>query len=87
MARLCGFPGKLLMDGGDVSEAVAEGRIAEVRNYCECDTLNTYLLFQRFQLMRGVLTPEEYNNEMTLVRERLQASDAVHWREFLREWR
>ncbi|MCL2296768.1 MAG: 3'-5' exonuclease [Proteobacteria bacterium] len=86
MARLCGFPGKLLMDGGDVGAAMAEGKIVDVRNYCECDTLNTYLLFQRFQLMRGVLTAEEYNNEMAMVRERLQASDAAHWCEFLHEW-
>jgi Predicted 3''-5'' exonuclease related to the exonuclease domain of PolB len=86
MARLCGFPGKLLMDGGNVGEAVAEGRIEEVRNYCECDTLNTYLLFLRFQLMRGVYLREEYEQEIALVREKLSSGDAAHWRAFLEEW-
>ena len=37
MARLCGFPGKLGMDGSEVAPAIASGRLAEVRNYCETD--------------------------------------------------
>ncbi len=87
MARLCGFPGKLLMDGGNVGEAVAQGRIEEVRNYCECDTLNTYLLFLRFQLLRGVYLREAYEREIELVREKLRFGDAPsHWREFLVAW-
>lgn len=87
MARLCGFPGKLLMDGGNVGEAVAQGRIEEVRNYCECDTLNTYLLFLRFQLLRGIYLREEYEREIEWVREKLRSGDALpHWREFLVAW-
>ncbi len=35
VARMCGFPGKLGMDGSEVAGAVARGEIADVRNYCE----------------------------------------------------
>jgi predicted PolB exonuclease-like 3'-5' exonuclease len=86
MARLCGFPGKVGVGGAEVATAVAEGRIAEVRAYCECDVMNTYLLFQRFRLMRGELAAGEYAAEISFVRERVAAIDALHWREFLAAW-
>ena len=43
MARLCGFPGKLGMDGSEVHAAFEAGRIDEIRRYCETDVMNTYL--------------------------------------------
>ena len=86
MARLCGFPGKLGMDGSAVNAAIAEGRLAEVRRYCETDVVNTYLLYQRFRLMRGEVDAGAYAREMSLVRERLSSIDAPHWREFLSAW-
>jgi predicted PolB exonuclease-like 3'-5' exonuclease len=86
MARLCGFPGKIGMDGREVGEAVAAGRIQEVRCYCECDVLNTYLLYQRFRLMRGEVDAGEYAREISFVRERIGASDAPHWRAFMAKW-
>ena len=86
IARLCGFPGKLGMDGGSVGSAIAAGRINDVRSYCECDVLNTYLVYQRFRLMRGELDAGEYASEISLVRERIAASDAPHWRAFIAKW-
>jgi len=86
MARLCGFPGKLGMDGAEVGAAIANGRIHDVRAYCECDVLNTYLVYQRFRLMRGELDGDGYARELALVRERISASDAAHWRMFLARW-
>src|SRR5690242_9051193 len=85
-ARLCGFPGKLGMDGSAVARAVAEGRIAEVRSYCETDVMNTYLVYQRFRLMRGEVDAGAYAREISLVRERLGSLDAPHWKEFLNAW-
>ena len=49
MARLCGFPGKLGMDGSEVHAAFRGGKIDEIRSYCETDVMNTYLLYLRFQ--------------------------------------
>jgi 3'-5' exonuclease len=86
IARLCGFPGKVGMDGSDVAGAVAAGRIHDVRSYCECDVLNTYLVYQRFRLMRGELDAGEYAREISLVRERIGASDAPHWSAFIAKW-
>jgi 3'-5' exonuclease len=86
MARLCGFPGKLGMDGSQVWGAYTEGRISEIRNYCETDACNTYLLYLRFQRLRGQLTAEAYQAEVQLVRDTLAASSEPHWKEFLQAW-
>ena len=86
MAQLCGFPGKLGMDGSKVWEAFQQGEIAAIRAYCETDVVNTYLVFLRFQLLRGVLDAAAHAAECALVRETLEKSDETHWREFLARW-
>ena len=85
-AKMLGFPGKQGMDGGDVWEAWQAGRIAEIRNYCETDALNTYLIYLRFQLMRGRLGADGYEQACGRVREMLAASDAPHLKQFLEAW-
>lgn len=86
LARLCGFPGKLGMDGSQVWPAWREGRADEVRAYCETDVINTWLMYCRFRLMRGELSPGQYEQEIELVRATLGAIDAPHWREYLSAW-
>ena len=86
MARLCGFPGKLGMDGSQVFGAYKEGRIDEIRRYCETDVMNTYLLYCRFQQMRGGFSDVEYRREVAGVREMLGGLDEPHWREYLGAW-
>ncbi len=86
MARLCGFPGKLGMSGAEVASAVARGDVRDVRNYCETDVVNTLLLYQRFRLVRGELTADEYASEIAFVRKRLAASEAAHWKAFCAAW-
>jgi len=86
IAQLAGLPGKLGMDGSQVWASFLRGEIEQIRNYCETDAANTYLLFLRFQLMRGLLTIEQYEKELDLVRWTLARSNAPHWKEFLSAW-
>jgi len=86
MARLLGFPGKLGLDGSKVWEAYLAGEIESIRNYCAADAANTYLVFQRFQLVRGIADPARYEKELSLVRDTLARSGEPHWREFLARW-
>ena len=86
MARLCGFPGKLGIDGSQVHAAFAAGRIDDIRRYCETDAMNTYLLYLRFQLLRGTLTAGQYATEISLAREKSVASGQPHWQEFVAAW-
>lgn len=87
IAQLCGFPGKLGMDGSKVWDAYKAGEIEAIRNYCETDVANTYLVFLRFQLMRGALNAASYANEIALVRETLTTYNGIHWQEFLNSWK
>ena len=86
MAKLCGFPGKLGMDGSQVYAAYLAGQGDEIRRYCETDVMNTYLLYCRFQKMRGGFTEAEYDREIELVRQSIGAIDEPHWSEFLAAW-
>jgi hypothetical protein len=86
MARLCGFPGKLGMEGSEVAGAVAGGRLDEVRRYCETDVMNTYLLYLRFRRLRGELSAGEYAKEASLARERVAAANQPHWQAYLAAW-
>jgi hypothetical protein len=60
VARLCGMPGKLGVDGKDVGPLVHAGRLQEVRNYCLCDVVQTAAIFLRVQLVRGELERPAY---------------------------
>jgi len=86
LSRLAGLPGKLGMDGSKVWEAHLGGKIDEIRRYCETDTLNTYLMFLKFQLLRGVFDQSQYDRESALVLDTLGKSQDSHWREFLARW-
>jgi hypothetical protein len=86
LARLCGFAGKLGMDGSKVWDAFQAGGIEQIRNYCETDVVNTYLLYTRFQRMRGVLDEAACAAEEQRVRDALAALPQPHWREYLQAW-
>lgn len=86
LAKLCGFPGKLGMDGSKVWDAYKAGKLSEIRDYCETDVGNTHLVYLRFQLMRGQLTSAAYEKEIALVRETLQGYSGEHWKAFLAAW-
>jgi len=87
VATLLGFPGKLGMHGADVWPAFIRGELARIRAYCETDVLNTYLVYLRFELLRGHLTQAEHAHEIARVRKLLGDSTAVHLREFAAAWR
>ena len=86
IATLLGFPGKMGMSGEKVWDNFLAGDIGGIRDYCETDVLNTYLVYQRFELIRGRLTPADYERECRLVREELGKTDKPHLREFLAAW-
>ena len=86
-ARLAGFPGKLGVGGAQVWKAFLAGRAAEIRDYCEADCANTYLLYLRFQLLRGVFDAARYEKECGVLRAALERRPEPHWKEFLSLWK
>ena len=86
LSQLCGFPGKLGMSGDQVWSAYRQGDLAGIRAYCETDVVNTYLLYCRYQKLRGALDDASYDHELSVVHSALELIDAPHWREFLQAW-
>jgi predicted PolB exonuclease-like 3'-5' exonuclease len=86
IAQMLGLPGKIGMHGAAVWDAFCDGGIEAIRRYCEADVANTYLVFLRFQWMRGVLDEAGYAAECELVRESLARLPGPHWQAFLDGW-
>ena len=86
-ARLAGFPGKLGIGGAQVWKAFLAGKTAEIRDYCEADCANTYLLYLRFQLLRGAFDAVRYEQEWRLLHGTLEKRTEPHWKEFLSLWK
>jgi len=87
LAVMLGFPGKMGMSGAHVWESFCSGQIDAIRNYCETDVLNTYLVYLRFQQIRGVLNAGELEHEQNRLRDFLADSGRPHLVEFLARWR
>lgn len=86
IASMLGFPGKMGMSGAKVWDEYQAGNLEGIRNYCETDVINTYLVYLRFELMRGHLNPEEYKQECELVRQSLLAENKPHLTAFVDAW-
>ena len=82
IATLLGFPGKMGMSGNKVWDYYLNGKIEAIRNYCETDVLNTFLVYLRFLLIQGKLTHENYQSELQLILDTLQASNKTHLQQF-----
>lgn len=87
IAKLCGFPGKLGMDGSQVWPAWQAGQAQEIRAYCETDVMNTWLVYCRFRMLKGEIDSQAYDHEISLVRDFLEQNPAVHWQAYLAAWR
>ena len=87
VALLLGFPGKLGMSGSKVWDYFQAGKLSEIRHYCETDVLNTYLVYLRFQLMRGLLDTVQHERELKKLQNKLEEEAVPHFDEFLQAWR
>lgn len=86
IALMLGFPGKLGMSGDKVWDTWRAGGVGAIRNYCETDVLNTWLVYLRFQYLRGRLDDDDLEREFALVRTTIGAQEQPHWQQFLAAW-
>ena len=78
LSRMLGFPGKSGMHGDEVAGAWMEGRLDEIRNYCDTDAANTYLLYLRYELIAGAINRSQYDARYARMAEALKASEQAH---------
>lgn len=88
IASVLGFPGKFGADGGQVSQMYDDGSIKEIRDYCETDVLNTYLVYLRHMQHRGQITTSSYNQAIGAVLAMIdsQKDSRPHLGEFFAAW-
>ncbi len=90
IARLCGFPGKIDIDGAHVVDLWLDGKLKEIIEYNQIDALNTYLVWQRVVNFTGKLSEEEYITEQDDFREFIEGEaereDAGHLTRFIEKW-
>jgi hypothetical protein len=84
ISTMLGFPGKMGMSGDKVWEQYKAGNLKGIRDYCETDVLNTYCVFLRFELMRGIINEAEYVQSLDRLRAYLaEEVTKTHLQEFL----
>ncbi len=86
IALSLGLPGKMGMSGEKVWRAFLNGEIENIRDYCETDVLNTYLIYVKLQLLRGKLSAAECQNEYAFVKEQLLTANKPHFNKFCEHW-
>ena len=78
------LPGKIGVDGSDVASLYDNGQLEDIRDYCETDVLNTYLIYLRFMYHQGHIIQDHYNNKIKEVIDHLEGKK--HLEEFYLEW-
>ncbi|MHC9510052.1 3'-5' exonuclease [Kangiella sp. M94] len=86
IASMLGYPGKMGMSGAKVWETYHQGNLKAIRDYCETDVLNTYLVYLRFEVMRGNLSQQDLEAEEQKLKEYLASENQPHFTEFLEAW-
>ncbi|NQV47169.1 MAG: 3'-5' exonuclease [Rhodospirillaceae bacterium] len=88
VCSVLGFPGKFGVDGSKVAAMFDDGKIQEIRDYCETDVLNTYLVYLRLMQHRGTITVDAYNRAVADVVTLIEAEGAArpHLAEFMEAW-
>jgi predicted PolB exonuclease-like 3'-5' exonuclease len=70
-AKLVGLPGKEGVAGKDVGALYAQGALDRIAGYCMSDVVQTWLLYLRWRLLEGTLTPGGYALSVASCREDL----------------
>ena len=56
------------------------------RSILAVNPFTAFMLFLRFQLLRGVFNDKSYRHECGMLRAWMEKQQAPHWREFLSLW-
>ncbi len=86
IALMLDLPGKMGMEGGKVWKEYQNGNLQNIRDYCETDVLNTYIIYLRLCLIRGQFTEHQYLNEILRLKENIRSLNKDYLNEFLENW-
>ena len=83
-----GLPGKMETEGADVAELFDAGQLSAIRDYCELDVLNTYLVYLRYMLHTARITLEAHDQAIDEVLAMIEheGTERPHLTDFRRHW-
>ncbi len=71
LCTMAGIPGKYDINGAQVTQLYYEGKLEQIKEYCQSDVLNTYWLWLKYELLRGKLTLEDYARFLESMRDKM----------------
>ncbi|TXE88602.1 3'-5' exonuclease [Campylobacter volucris] len=71
LCSMANLPGKYDVSGNQVLELFYNNQLNKIHEYCESDTLNTYMLFLKYELIKANITKEDYINILEHFKEEL----------------
>ncbi|MDR1976752.1 MAG: 3'-5' exonuclease [Campylobacteraceae bacterium] len=74
LCTMAGLPGKYDVSGDQVMDLYLKGEIEKIKEYCESDTLNTYWLYLKYELLKGNITLEDYKRSIFAMSEKMPKS-------------
>lgn len=88
VANLLGKPGKMDVQGHMVQDLYEAGKLAEINDYCRCDTLDTYFVFLRSRVLVGDLDLKEEHQLIFQAKRWLEerSADVAAYRLYLDRW-
>jgi predicted PolB exonuclease-like 3'-5' exonuclease len=88
LSKLLGKPGKMNVQGDMVYQLQQAGKLQEINDYCLFDTLDTYFVFLRVQVLLGCLTLEDEQATVAKAKEWItsKAEELPALRQYLENW-
>ncbi|MCE2992523.1 MAG: 3'-5' exonuclease [Candidatus Jidaibacter sp.] len=88
VCALLDLPGKLDVDGSKVADLYKDGKLNEIRDYCELDVANTYLIYLSYMRHTANISQQSYEQavqDLYLYMEK-NSCDKNHYLDFLENW-
>lgn len=82
VAVLAGSPGNKEMSDEDVMNNYLQGDVEQVRNNLELNLVNTWLIYQRWQLVNGKIDQSAFEDQKKLLIKTLQQEERTHLVDF-----
>jgi len=87
VCAILNIPGKIGIDGSKVTDLYDEGKLQEIRDYCETDVINTYLIYLKYALHRGLTDKTNYQQSIQQLLSFLEDNlDKEHIKEYYNSW-
>ena len=71
ICAMANLPGKYDIHGDKVLELFYQNELEKIHEYCESDVLNTFMLYLKYEFIKGNLLEEDYANSLNLMNEYL----------------